>query len=67
MTEGAALLLTTTIATAGGIDRSGQFMGVIFEEGGDTGSYAQFSYGVVSAKVSADPLLGGQVTTGDPL
>jgi hypothetical protein len=37
-TAGAALLLTTTIATAGGIDRSGQFMGVIFEEGGNTGS-----------------------------
>ena len=37
-TAGAALLLTATIATAGGIDRSGQFMGVIFEEGGNTGS-----------------------------
>ena len=32
-TIGAILLLTTTAATAGGLDRSGQGIGIIFEEG----------------------------------
>ena len=67
MTAGAALLLTTTAATAGGIDRSGQFIGVLFEEGGETGSYAQLSFGTVSPDANAGDLLGGAVTTSDPL
>ena len=33
LTVGAALLLTTFLAFAGGIDRSGQGIGAIFEEG----------------------------------
>jgi long-chain fatty acid transport protein len=41
MTAGTALLMTTGIAAAGGIDRSNQFLGPLFEEGGDSGSYGQ--------------------------
>ena len=48
MTAGAALLLTTSIATAGGLDRSGQSIGIIFEEG----DVAQLSLGFVSPSVS---------------
>ncbi len=58
MTAGAALLLTTTAATAGGIDRSGQFLGPLFEEGGETGSYFQFSIGRVSPEANANALPG---------
>ena len=48
MTASAALLLTTTIATAGGLDRSGQGIGVIFEDG----NYAELSFGNVSPSIS---------------
>lgn len=56
-TAGAALLMTTSIATAGGLDRSGQGIGVIFEDG----DYAELSFGSVSPSISgnANPLLGG--------
>ena len=70
MTAGAALLLTTTAATAGGIDRSGQFIGVLFEEGGATGSYAQLSFGTVSPDANSGVSTGGGapgLPTGDPL
>ena len=67
MTAGAALLMTTSIATAGGIDRSGQFFGPLFEEGGESGNYVQLSYGIVSPDANADALLGGLAPTGDPL
>ena len=43
LTTGAALLLTTSLAHAVGLDRSGQPIGIIFEEG----SYAEFSFGYV--------------------
>ena len=33
LTVGAALLLTTSMAQAAGLDRSGQGIGVIFEDG----------------------------------
>jgi long-chain fatty acid transport protein len=62
MTAGAALLLSTTIATAGGLDRSGQGVGVIFEDG----DYAELSFGSVMPSVSGTtnpqlgPLLGGK-------
>lgn len=45
---GAALLLGTTAATAGGLDRSGQGIGAIFE----TGQYAELSFGYVMPDVS---------------
>lgn len=56
----AALLLTTTAATAGGLDRSGQGVGALFEEGG----YAEFSYGYVMPTVSGSAG-GGAVTSGN--
>lgn len=49
MTAGAALLMTTTIAGAGGIDRSGQSVGFIFGEG----DQVELSFGVVDPSVSA--------------
>ncbi|MEM9583145.1 MAG: outer membrane protein transport protein [Pseudomonadota bacterium] len=47
-TTAAAVLATTSIATAGGVDRSGQNISVIFEKG----NYAEFSIGHVSPTVS---------------
>ncbi len=44
----AATAATTSIAFAGGIDRSGQNVGIIFEQG----NYAEFSFGHVSPTVS---------------
>jgi len=41
-------MLTTTAASAGGLDRSGQGVGVIFEDG----NVAQLSYGLVAPSVS---------------
>ncbi|MBU2993332.1 transporter [Octadecabacter sp. 1_MG-2023] len=55
VTAGAALLLTTSIATAGGLDRSGQGIGVIFEDG----DYAELSFG------SVNPTLDGTGIGGD--
>lgn len=43
-----ALALSATAASAGGIDRSGQSVGIIFE----TGNYAEFSFGTVNPNVS---------------
>jgi long-subunit fatty acid transport protein len=45
---GAALLLTTGLASAGGLDRSGQSVAVIFEEG----DYAELSFGYVDPNVT---------------
>ncbi|CUH59522.1 outer membrane protein transport protein [Thalassobacter stenotrophicus] len=62
-----AALLTTATATsalAGGIDRSGQFLGPLFQDGGETGSYFQFGIG------SVEPSVGVSVpglTGSDPL
>ncbi|EEW25956.1 OmpP1/FadL family transporter [Rhodobacter ferrooxidans] len=42
------LAISAGAATAGGIDRSGQFMGVLFEKG----NYAELSFGSVSPDVS---------------
>lgn len=51
------LACSATAALAGGIDRSGQSVAVIFEDG----SYAEFSLGLVQPKVegTAVPALGG--------
>jgi long-subunit fatty acid transport protein len=51
-TAGAILLITTSIATAGGLDRSGQGIGVIFEDG----DYAELSFGSVTPDVSGNGL-----------
>jgi len=56
MTAGAALLLTTTAATAGGIDRSSQFLGPLFEEGGESGSYVQLGFGRIAPSAEASNL-----------
>lgn len=54
-TAGACLLMTTTMATAGGIDRSGQGIGALFEDG----DYVELSYGSVSPNVSGVFSLSG--------
>lgn len=54
LTAGAALLLSTSLAHAVGLDRSGQPIGIIFEDGGATGSYAELSYGFVMPEVDGD-------------
>ncbi len=56
----AALLTTTALAHAGGLDRSGQSISPLFEAGGETGSYAQLSFGRV------DPT-ANNATVNDPL
>jgi long-chain fatty acid transport protein len=48
MTAGAALLATTTIVSAGGIDRSGQPITAIFEDG----NYVELSFGSISPSVT---------------
>jgi len=61
LTAGAALLLTTSIASAGGLDRSGQGIGVIFEEG----NHVELSFGQVRPEVDGEVVLptpGGPVT-----
>lgn len=60
MTAGAALLLTTSIAMAGGLDRSGQSIGAIFEDG----DYAELSFGSVMPSLSGS-VGGGAVASGN--
>lgn len=48
LSAGAALLLTTASAYAGGLDRSGQGIGAIFQ----AGNYAELSFGNVSPDVT---------------
>ena len=50
LSAGAALLLTTSIASAGGLDRSGQSVGALFEDG----SYMELSLGYVMPDVSGE-------------
>jgi long-chain fatty acid transport protein len=59
-TAGAILFMTTSIATGGGLDRSGQGIGVIFEDG----DYAELSFGSVTPDVSGNGFGGdtGNVT-----
>ena len=54
-----AIALGATAAQAGGLDRSGQGIGVIFEGGG----YVELSYGTVSPSVTGT--FGGAVSSGD--
>lgn len=58
LSAGAALVLGTSIASAGGLDRSGQGISALFE----TGDYAELSYGMVTPSVSG--LFGGVVDSG---
>lgn len=60
LTVGAALLLTTSAAFAGGIDRSGQSISALFEDG----TYAELSYGYVTPSVSGT-VAGGLVSSGN--
>jgi len=61
-TAGAALLLTTTSVFALGLDRSGQPIGVIFEEG----NYAELSFGFVMPSVDGNDLAPfGTTATGN--
>jgi len=53
-----ALALTATAATAGGVDRSGQSIAAIFEQG----TYAEISFGHVAPSVSG---VNGPFATGD--
>ena len=58
----AAVALCGSAVFAGGIDRSGQPIGIIFEETGASGSYLQLSFG------SIDPTAGDTTTNvSDPL
>ncbi len=59
LTAGAALLLSTSIASAGGIDRTGNAYSVLFEEG----NYAQLSFSSVTPDVSGE-YPGGPLGTG---
>lgn len=64
LTAGAALLLTTSLAHAVGLDRSGQPVGILFEEGGATGAYAELSFGFVMPEVDGEDVaaFGGSDT-----
>ncbi|WP_225029240.1 outer membrane protein transport protein [Xinfangfangia pollutisoli] len=57
---GAALGLAAGAASAGGVDRSGQSIGIIFEQG----NYAELSYGLINPSVSGNDvaLFGGRNT-----
>ena len=54
LSTGSALLLTTTIASAGGLDRGGNAYSVLFEDG----NYAQLSFSLANPKVSGDYAAG---------
>lgn len=57
---GAALLLTTGLAHAGGLDRSGLSISPLFEDG----DYAELSFGLVNPSVSGT-VGGGTVSSGN--
>lgn len=53
---GLTTALTSSSATAGGIDRSSQFLEPLFEEGGESGSFVTFGLGRVSPSAQASNL-----------
>ena len=59
LVSAAALALSSTAVFAGGIERSSQSVGILFEEG----RYAEFSFSTVSPKVSG--VFAGAVPSGD--
>ncbi len=60
LTAGAALMVSTSMAGAVGLDRSGQGISALFEEG----SYAEFSFGYVMPSLSGNDVVafGGSPT-----
>lgn len=52
------LMATAGIAEAGGVDRSGQSVGIIFEKG----NYAELSYGQIKPSVRGSDLLGNDIS-----
>ena len=64
LSTGAALLLTTSVVSAGGLDRGGNNYGVMFENG----NYAELSFSSVTPEVSGTyngPLAAFGTDTGD--
>ncbi|MEL6914969.1 MAG: outer membrane protein transport protein [Pseudomonadota bacterium] len=61
----AALAIAASAASAGGVDRSGQGVGVIFSETGASGGYAQFSFGNVNPTANGGFTLGGGLLPGE--
>jgi len=59
MMTAASFAVTATSTFAGGIERSSQSVGILFEEG----TYGEFSYSTVSPSVSG--VFGGAVASGD--
>lgn len=59
MSAGAIVVFaaSTGVSFAGGVDRSGQFLGPLFEDGGETGSFARIGLGRVNPSAAA-PNLG---------
>ncbi|MCY4334416.1 MAG: hypothetical protein OXC60_07050 [Litoreibacter sp.] len=62
-TATAIIAMSSAGALAGGIDRTGQFLGPLFEKGGETGQYTEFSFRIAdpqasAAAIPADPLAG---------
>lgn len=55
-TSASVLLATTSLAFAGGVDRSGQFLGPLFEKGGETGSHVSLGFGRISPSAEASNL-----------
>lgn len=57
----ATVLASTTLASAGGLDYSGQSIGIIFEEG----TYVELSYGYVESAISGfapSPIAAGSIS-----
>ena len=63
----AALLTSTALAHAGGIDRSGQSISPLFEEGGENGGYAQLSFGTVRPSANGNAGLGNPLNNYSPM
>ena len=61
VTAGAALLMTTGIASAGGLDRSGQGIAPLFEDG----NYVELSFGSVSPEVSGVGNFPAEIESGN--
>lgn len=60
LTTTAALVVGAGAAVAGGVDRSGQSIGIIFEQG----NYAELSYGLINPDVTGNDvaMFGGRAT-----
>lgn len=52
LSTSAALLLTTSVATAGGLDRGGLPFDILYADTGADGAYIELSYGLVQPSVS---------------